>query len=370
MLLIYLGVSVVAAFGLAVGLAVTGASPAAAAHAAFALGAMPLIFAAMGHFVPVLTRSGAAEKGVHFLPLALQLAGLLVVAALAGVLPGWNLHLAASIGIVAALGFLAWQWRRGRAALGRPHPGLAWYKAALGCLAVALVAILAGLLWPAAYAVLRLAHLHLNTLGFIGLAAIGTLHVLMPTALGQPDPQAAVRLRRQLPWALGGVAASAAAGLIPLLAVLGGLAIGGVLIHMLHGWWRTYGLARLLGDGAAVALSGATCGLLLVIAAGALHGMGGMLARPAIVGFFALFLLPLVTGALSQLLPVWRHPGPLTPQRTAMRARLVRFGGLRTALFLAGGGLLLGGVAAGAALLAAGIALFAGVLLHALLQRA
>ena len=368
-MLIYLGASVVVAFGLAIGLALAGASPAAAAHAAFALGAMPLIFAAMGHFVPVLTRSGTAEKPIHFLPLALQLAGLLVVAALAGVFPGWSLHLAASVGIAAAVGFLAWQWRRGRAALGRPHPGLAWYKAALGCLALALVAILAGLLWPEAYGVLRLAHLHLNTLGFIGLTAIGTLHVLMPTVLGQPDPQAAVRLRRQLPWAIGGVAASAAAGLTPALAVMGSLTLGGVVIHTLHGWWRTYGLARLLGDGAAVALSGATCGLLLLVGAGALHGLGGMFARPAIAGFFSLFLLPLVTGALSQLLPVWCHPGPLTPQRTVMRARLVRFGGLRTALFLAGGGLLLGGVTAGVALLAAGIALFAGVLVHALVQR-
>jgi hypothetical protein len=51
------------------------------------------------------------------------------------------------------------------------------------------VAIFAGLLWPAGYGALRLVHLHLNTLGFIGLTAIGTLHVLMPTVLGKPDPR-------------------------------------------------------------------------------------------------------------------------------------------------------------------------------------
>lgn len=369
-MLIYLGASVVAAFGLAIGLAVAGAPPAAAAHAAFALGAMPLIFAAMGHFVPVLTRSAGAEAYVHRLPLVVQASGAVVVGVLTGVLPGWGLHVAATAALVATGVFLAWQLRRGRAALGKPHPGLAWYKAALVCLGVALAAILVGLLWPVAYPVLRLAHLHLNTLGFIGLTAIGTLHVLMPTILGQPDPKAAVRLRRQLPWATAGVAASAMAGLIPGFAVMGAVAIGGVLLHTLYGWWKTYGPARLLGDGAAVALAGATCGLLLVVVAGVLHGLGYVSGRPAIVGFFALFLLPLVSGALSQLVPVWRFPGPLTPQRAAMRVRLVRFGGLRTALFLVGGGLLLGGVTAGVVLLAVGGAVFAGGLAHALVVRA
>jgi hypothetical protein len=94
-----------------------------------------------------------------------------------------------------------------------------------------------------------------------------------------------------------------------------------------------------------------------------------MPGRAAVTGFFALFLLPLVTGALSQLLPVWRFSGPVTPARAVMRGRLVRFGGLRAGLFLAGGGLLLGGISAGAALLATGVLLFAGVLIHGLVAR-
>lgn len=364
--LIYLGCGAVAAFALAIGLALTGAAPAAVAHAAFALGAMPLIFAAMGHFVPVLTRSGGAEPTIHRLPLAAQLAGAAAVGVLAGGLPGWALHPAILAGLAAAGAMLVWQVRRGRAALGKPHPGLAWYKASLACLLLALAAILAGLLWPAGYRALRLAHLHLNTLGFIGLAAIGTLHVLMPTVLGQPDPQAAQRLRRQLPWALGGVAASAAAGLLPWLTPVGVALVGGVVMHTLAGWWRAHGLRRIVGDGAAVALLGATLGLLGVIAAGLAHGLGGLPGRPAVTAFFALFLLPLVTGALSQLLPVWRFPGPLTPARGRMRARLVRFGALRTGLFLAGGALLATGQMAGAALLAAGVLGFAAALLRAL----
>jgi hypothetical protein len=66
--------------------------------------------------------------------------------------------------------------------------------------------------------------------------------------------------------------------------------------------------ARRLGDGAAASLFGAGLGLLVVLAGGA-HGLGWLPGRPAVGGFFVLFLLPLVSGALAQLLPVWRFPG-------------------------------------------------------------
>lgn len=59
--------------------------------------------------------------------------------------------------------------------------------------------------WPAERQALRLLHLHLNTLGFIGLTAIGTLQVLLPTILSGPDTDAATRLRRDLPVAVAGV---------------------------------------------------------------------------------------------------------------------------------------------------------------------
>jgi hypothetical protein len=82
--------------------------------------------------------------------------------------------------------------------------------AALSCLLLALAGrSWLGLLWPAGLCGLaRLVHLHLNTLGFIGLTAIGTLHVLMPTVLGQPDPLVAQRLQPPVAVdALGGVGA-------------------------------------------------------------------------------------------------------------------------------------------------------------------
>lgn len=365
--LIYLGCCAVLAFALAIGLAVLGAAPAAAAHAAFAVGAMPLVFAAMGHFVPVLTRSGGASGTVHRLPLVMQGAGLLALGALGGWLPGWALHGAVSLGVVATVVFLAWVLGKGRKALGRPHPGLRWYVAALGCLVLALVVIGVGLVWPPAYRLARLAHLHLNTLGFIGLSAIGTLHVLMPTALGRPDPLAATRLTRQLPWMLAGIAGAAVAGGLPWLGPVAAVLVGGVMVATLVGWWRVHGWARLCGDGATASLLVAGVGLVVLCAAGALHGLALMPGRAAVAGFFAGFLLPLVTGALSQLLPVWRHPGPVTPARTRLRGIFTRHGRIRALLFLAAGLLLLAGQVSGAALAALGVALFALPLLRGLL---
>ena len=78
--------------------------------------------------------------------------------------------------------------------LGAPHPGTRWYGAAMLCLFFAVSLVPVWLAKPELRTLLRLFHLHLNPLGFIGLAALGTLPVLLPTALGQPDPQAALFL--------------------------------------------------------------------------------------------------------------------------------------------------------------------------------
>ncbi len=43
-------------------------SPLAVAHLAFAVGIVPLIFAAMSHFVPVLTRTGDPGRWISYLP--------------------------------------------------------------------------------------------------------------------------------------------------------------------------------------------------------------------------------------------------------------------------------------------------------------
>lgn len=309
--------------------------PVAVAHLAFAVGVVPLIFAAMSHFVPVLTRTGDPAPWVGRLPWLAQAAGLLAVLAMQGMLPYWLLYGAATVDLVLAAFLLNWMAARARASLGSPHPGWRWYGAALGCLMLALLAILLTAIWPAYWYPLRLFHLHLNTIGLVGLAALGTLPVLMPTVLGKPDPEAAGWLHRRLWLVAGGalVVATGAAVVWPLAAPGAALVLVAAL-GLVGQWVRRFGIRPLLADGAAASLLAAVVGLLLTLAAGVAHGAGLLPARPSLLAWGAGFLLPLVSGALSQLLPVWRWPGPVTPERRLMRDKLAASGGWRALLFL------------------------------------
>ena len=343
-------------------------SPLAVAHLAFAVGIVPLIFAAMSHFVPVLTRTGDPGRLVTHLPGAAQLAGIVVVAAMQGLVPYWLLYVAAAVDLLLAAILLNWIAARVRATLGSPHPGWRWYGAALGCLMLALLAILLEALWPQYWKPLRLFHLHLNTLGLVGLAALGTLPVLLPTALGKPDPEAASWLRRRLWLAVGGalVIASGVAVMWPF-AMPGAALMLVATIGLAGQWVRRFGMRSLLGDGVAVSLLGATIGLLITLGAGLAHGAGLMPGRPTLLAWGVGFLLPLVTGALSQLLPVWRWPGPSIPARQIMRQKLAATGGWRTALFIAAALALLGGLnELGGALLTGGLLLLASGLVQAM----
>ncbi len=70
------------------------------------------------------------------------------------------------------------------------------------------------------------------------------------------------------------------------------------------------------------------------------------------------FVLPLVTGAISQLLPVWLRPGVQTEWHVRTRQEIGRLGGVRGALFVGGGATVMLGWPAGIWLAAAGMALF------------
>ena len=119
-MLIYLGLSAVATFLAAlVLLRFDDASPPAVTHLVFAMGIMPLIFGAITHFVPVLTRSGRAPRSLLLAPLGLQLAGWLAFLDFRGVMPAVA---AAAIGALLIAAFLAgWLVLRARHTLGRPH---------------------------------------------------------------------------------------------------------------------------------------------------------------------------------------------------------------------------------------------------------
>lgn len=314
--------------------------PQAINHIALALGILPLILAAMSYFIPVLTRSGAATpRWLPLLPFASWLGGLILIAGF----NGWlqldpASHAAFLLAAIAALGLLLWSWQRGKKTVGRPHPGLHWYLAALICLLLALLAVPLMSVWPDQRAALRLLHLHLNLLGFVGLTAIGTLQVLLPTAASKPDPQAAQRLHKDLLPAFGATLLIAlGAAWLPPLALLGGLLYLLAPWRMLRDWLRNCRSLLLTRDGAAPALAAAALGLLITLALGLAHGSGLIAGRPAIAAFIIGFLLPLVSAAATQLLPVWLRPGPQRDWHKQTRTALGWLAGPRSLLMLAAG---------------------------------
>ena len=310
--------------------------PAAHTHLALAVGIMPLILGAMIHFVPVLTRSATAHKGVRLIPLLAMASGMLALFSFA--VSNQIYYLAAFFALALAITFGAWIILRASKAVGKPHPCLYWYLGAIACLILAFVAVLAMALWPEQRLALKRLHLHLNTLGFIGLTAIATLQVLLPTAVGRPDPQAAARLHLDMKWALAGtlLVSIGAAWFKPL--AWAGVALWLIpLAHLGNAWFTLYFREIRQLHGATSSLAAALAGFFAVILFGTLHAGGILNTTDTAHAFILAFLFPLVTGAVSQLLPIWVRPGQQTPWHTLVRQHLGKGGGYRAILFLAGG---------------------------------
>lgn len=318
-------------------------------HLAFALGVMPMIMGAMTHFVPVLTRTGVAARQVQLMAILAWQAGALAVAFFALGLPENVRLFAASLALLAVARLAGWQWMRARAALGGPHPCVNWYLAALFCLAASLVAVAGMNVWPQQALALKRLHLHLNLFGFVGLAAIGTLQVLLPTAAGRPDPAVASRLRTDLLPALAGtlLIALGAAWLSPLSWV-------GLVLWLLpagrlgRAWLGLYRDRIFHPHGAAPLLASALAGFAGALVAGGLHGGGWVASAHAGHWWVFAFLFPLVSGAAGQLLPLWLRPGRQGAWHDLVRQRLTYGSGARALLLLAGGGMALAGVRWGA----------------------
>lgn len=361
---ILFGLVLVTLLGLELSMIHFGARPAVTRHILFAVGVMPLILGAMLYFVPVLTRTAVARGAILGAPLTALALGIAVVLMLdrqPQVLP-----FLAALGLAVVALELVWIRRRLNMTLGRAHPGSYWYVFALASLLLALTAILSQAYWPMHWPVLRLFHLHLNLFGFLGLTAIGTLRVLLPTALRRVDESAFTYLRSQLPFALAGSLAIAIGAALWLpLAYLGGLLWLVPALSLCRVVVQRAGEC-VAADNASTALAAAAVGWLLVLCAGFAHG-GGILAADSLFGLFVfLFLLPLLTGATSYLLPIWRWPGRQTAAHSRMRTLLTRLTRMRVLAFWLSAVLVLYGMEAAAVPALIALAAYLLQVIHAL----
>lgn len=337
-------------------------------HVILAAGAMPLILAAMIYFTPVLTHSRAPSWPVLVLPGLAMIAGAGAAASLF-----WRRDLIvapALIAMIAAGALLGWIWHRARTMLGRPHPGLRWYLLALASLLLGLLAISIAAFWPEHWAALRRFHLHINIYGFIGLTAVGTLRVLLPTVAGYTDADTRVRLQRDLyPMAFGALLMATGSAWRAWL-VWPGLALWLIPLTRfampLVSRWRepVWGWHR---PGTSLAL--AVPGLMLVLIAGGLHATGVQPSGVALPLFFYMFLFPLVTGAVSYLLPVWIWPARNTAAYESAVRRLARGSGARALVFFIAGVLAWNGLPGAVYLAGAAMAVFLAQAIWALSAR-
>lgn len=307
-------------------------------HMVFAIGIVPLILAAMVYFIPVLTRSKNSGRIIHALPFAALIGGVLVTGYFAFPRVIWHgQYIAAAIVMMTVVNLGYWAYRLGSNAIGKPHPCLNWYLAAMACLFAALGAIFMIYFIPSQRAALRLFHLHLNTLGFIGITALGTLQVLLPTVARRSDPAVGARMLRHLKWLVAGTVLIAfGAAWQPAVAWVGLAILVIPIFDIARSWARLYGAEVFALHGAAPALAAALAGYMVVLIVGTAHAALYPHLNPVAV-FIIAFLMPLVTGAASHLLPLWLKPGLQTSWHQVARERLEFGGGLRGLIFLVSG---------------------------------
>ncbi|MFI1169563.1 multicopper oxidase domain-containing protein [Streptomyces sp. NPDC020801] len=230
--------------------------------------------------------------------------------------------------------------RLGRGALGgRLAPIADFYRAAAGALVAA--AVLGGLLGTGTAPVglhsgLRLAHIHLALLGWIGLPVLGTLLMLWPTVLGVRMHDSTTRAARRLLALTGGGLAAAAAGLaagpgaVWRAAVVAGLAAyaGGVALAVRLFVVTVRRGRRPVSAAAAWTLAASAAWLAIAVTAdlvlfathtpaAAQNGVDTLVPL-LLLGFVAQVLV----GALTYLLPIVLSGGP--KERAGLRAVLER----------------------------------------------
>ena len=307
-------------------------------HIIFTIGIIPLILAAMVHFIPVLVRSKKPNQWISRLPLLALCSGILITCHFTFPQTVTTGHyMGAMINIIVVTSLAAWAFNLRNKCIGAPHPCLNWYLAAMMCLLTALAAISAIYFIPAQRSALRLLHLHLNTLGFIGITAIGTLQVLLPTSARRPDQKVASRMHQHLKWMVFGTLITACStAWHPNLAWVGVTLLAIPVLSILKSWLKLYRVEIFKWNGATPALAAALVGYVVALVICSARAYHHPSFNP-IASFIIVFLMPLVTGAVSFLLPLWLRPGQLTAWHQEARNTLGSNSILRASGFLIGG---------------------------------
>ncbi len=288
-------------------------------HGALVGGVAQMILGAMLAFIPPLLMTGHHRHSSHpFLYLAVNGGAI-------GMLTGFALQRYLIVGIAGLLVFAAFislasdALKQARRSLNSPPLNLLFYGLALLALFAGL-AVGEGMAFeffaPTSVAHARLAHIHLNLLGFVVLTIVGTMHNLLPTVL-QASLYSAVLARAVFLLLPAGIITLVTGFFLSSLwtEIAGGsvLVIGASLYA--YNMLRTWLAAGKPGGAASDHLLVATFFLLLAVITGVLVTVNYLWDPPAVpfgtlhvVAYTHLalvgFVLQTIFGALSHLLPV------------------------------------------------------------------
>lgn len=322
-------------------------------HAALVGGVAQMILGGFLAFIPSLLMTGRQQRDSH------PVLFLTINAGAVGMLIGFWLHQYRVIGAAGffVVGAFFWvardAWTQACRSLNSPPLNL-WYYG------LALLALFSGLaggetmafgLAAESYGYVRLAHIHLNLLGFITLAIIGTMHNLLPTVLNTPlsSPRLAqivlIMIVLGVAVLIGGFLNSS----VPIEMAAGAILFVGGLLYAVN-LFQTWMASAHKGSSASDHLLIGTFFLLFTMILGVLVAANS-LSNPPVMPYGTLhliaythmallgFVLQTIMGALSHLIPVTlavsrvpsnKKRGPYLEQLTAImdRWRPLQIGGL------------------------------------------
>jgi hypothetical protein len=287
-------------------------------HAALVGGIAQMILGGFLAFIPPLLMTGGKQRDSHpVLFLAINTAAV-------GMLAGFWLRQHVIVGLAGFLvvGAFLWvardAWAQARRSLNAPPLNL-WYYAA------AVLALFGGLacgetmalVQPLqSYGYVRLAHIHLNLLGFVTLAIVGTMHNLLPTVLNTPlaSPQLARLVLILMPLGIAVLVGGFLNSSVPIEMAAGAILFAGAALYAVN-LFKTWMASAHKGNAASDHLLIGTFFLLFTIILGVLVAANSLSTPPtmpygtlhlvaythmALIGF----VLNTIMGALSHLIPI------------------------------------------------------------------